>query len=41
MRRKIMSKEKRFEVVHVAAEGATLTNVITDKEMGVQYLLAI
>ena len=36
-----MSKEKRFEVEYVAAQGATLTNVITDKETGVQYLLAI
>lgn len=36
-----MSKEIRFEVESVNAKGATLTNVITDKETGVQYLLAI
>ena len=36
-----MSKEKRFEVEHVGAEGATLANVITDRNTGVQYLLAI
>lgn len=36
-----MPKEKRFEVEFVGAEGATITNVITDKETGVQYLLAI
>ncbi|WP_020618864.1 DUF6440 family protein [Paenibacillus daejeonensis] len=37
----MMSKDIRFEVEHVRAEGATLTNVITDTETGVQYLLAI
>lgn len=36
-----MSKEIRFEVEHIAAKGATMANVITDKETGVQYLLAI
>ncbi|GAA0352146.1 DUF6440 family protein [Bacillus horti] len=36
-----MSKDIRFEVEHPAAQGGTIANVITDKETGVQYLLAI
>jgi hypothetical protein len=36
-----MSKKTRFTVEHVAAQGATMANVITDTETGVQYLLAI
>lgn len=37
----MMSKEIRFEVEHIGAKGATIANVIADKETGVQYLLAI
>ena len=36
-----MAKEKRFVVENVNAEGAALIQVITDKETGVQYLLAV
>lgn len=36
-----MPKEKRFGLEQPAAEGATMINIITDKETGVQYLLAI
>lgn len=36
-----MSKKTRFNVEYMAAQGATMANVITDTETGVQYLLAI
>lgn len=36
-----MKKETRFGVEHIQAESAVMTQVITDKETGVQYLLAI
>ena len=36
-----MAKQERFLVEGVVAQGATMTNIITDKETGVQYLLAI
>lgn len=36
-----MAKQERFDVENVGAQGATLVNVITDKETGVQYMLAI
>ncbi|WP_340013058.1 DUF6440 family protein [Paenibacillus sp. FSL K6-1318] len=36
-----MKNEPRFGVEHTQAESAVMTQVITDKETGVQYLLAI
>lgn len=36
-----MSKETRFETEQLKSQGAVLTHLITDKETGVQYLLAI
>ncbi|GAS82058.1 MULTISPECIES: DUF6440 family protein [Paenibacillus] len=36
-----MKKEPRFGVEHTQAESAVMTQVITDNETGVQYLLAI
>lgn len=36
-----MAKEKRFAVENPGAEGATMVQIIVDKETGVQYLLAI
>jgi len=36
-----MAKEKRFVAENVNVEGAALVQVITDKETGVQYLLAV
>lgn len=36
-----MAKEKRFVAENVGAEGASLIQIITDKETGVQYLLAV
>lgn len=36
-----MDKEKRFVAENVSAEGPVLIRVITDKETGVQYLLAV
>lgn len=34
-------KEQRFEMSGVQQSGAGLTSVITDRETGVQYLLAV
>lgn len=36
-----MAKTERFSIESPHAQGATMTNIITDKETGVQYLLAI
>ena len=36
-----MSKKVRFENQQVTAQGNILVHTITDKETGVQYLLAI
>lgn len=36
-----MAKEKRFEAEFFKADGSALIQVITDKETGVQYLLAV
>lgn len=36
-----MAKEKRFIAENAGVEGASLIQVITDKETGVQYLLAV
>jgi len=36
-----MAKEKRFAAETFNAEGSALIQVITDKETGVQYLLAV
>jgi len=36
-----MDKEKRFVAENVSAEGPVSIRVITDKETGVQYLLAV
>lgn len=34
-------KERRFDMSGVQQSGAGLTSVITDRETGVQYLLAV
>lgn len=36
-----MSKEKRFDVKTIETSGSGITTVVTDKQSGVQYLLAI
>lgn len=36
-----MSKEHRFQAGKLESQGNILAHVITDKETGVQYLLAI
>ena len=36
-----MSKEKRFDVKRIETSGSGITTVVTDKQSGVQYLLAI
>ena len=35
------TKERRFDMSGVQQSGAGLTSVITDRETGVQYLLAV
>lgn len=36
-----MSKENRFQAGQLESQGTILAHVITDKQTGVQYLLAI
>lgn len=36
-----MAKETRFKAENLSQQGSVLTHIITDKETGVQYLLAI
>ena len=36
-----MSKEKRFDVKTIETSGSGITTVVTDKQSGAQYLLAI
>lgn len=36
-----MAKDYRFQAESLNSQGAILTHIITDKETGVQYLLAI
>ncbi len=36
-----MAKETRFQTEQLSQQGSVLTHIITDKETGVQYLLAI